>query len=181
MKKALAVLVALVLVVCAVAYAQSPVLNYGVDGSGNLTKIRTTTTGASEVTPVLATLVYTQGETAVACPTCPADICLPASNFNCCVPILPATEILPWTNVALTVTNLPTSAATVDNTIVEMSADGNYWETWDQVTFKALAVDSSKSLNISGNGRRYVRVRSGSCASLGSPSRVLAYITANNG
>ena len=71
--------------------------------------------------------------------------------------ILDATDVSAWSNIAITLSNGAGSLGTV---AVEFSPNNSDWEDWDSSTFSSLAADTVLSLQIAGNSRNYLRIRS---------------------
>lgn len=92
-----------------------------------------------------------------------------------CTTIYAATDWSPWGNITITIVNTGASN-TVTNVLVEWSADGTNYELWDNTTFAALGTTTTKSLALSGNSRRYLRIEAKST----SGTTVSVLITAND-
>jgi len=90
--------------------------------------------------------------------------------------ILASTEILGWPNVVLTIENTDADAFTACT--VQMSPDGTTWEAWDTTTFASLGANTMKSLQISGNSRRYIKVIATATGNAGSAD---VWLTGNAG
>jgi hypothetical protein len=96
--------------------------------------------------------------------TTPADtdctafgVCSAASSGGLCGAADEAFKIGDFDNVALTITN--TGATNVlSDVLVLMSDDGTNYEVWDSTTFDELATTTTKSMQISGNSRRFLKV-----------------------
>lgn len=101
--------------------------------------------------------------------------CTAAGGASCTV-ILASTEIISWSNVALTIRNSD-AADPIDNVLIEFSPDNSNWEVWDSTTFASLTAGSILSLNLSGNARRYIRVEARAAAN----SASVVHLTMNDG
>ena len=83
-----------------------------------------------------------------------------------------------WTNLAITLVN--NSSNNLESGSVEFSPNNNNWETdWDTVTFASSA---TRSMQILGNSRRWLRVRAISSGGTGALTGSLdAFLHAQNG
>lgn len=147
-RKVLAVFVALVLVACAVAYAQSPVLTYGVDRGGNLTKLVTDSSGRL--------LTGTGEQIYYASTTVASDALDCASTGAHCTEVCKSDlNLSGYSNISIFIK--PSNLGTRSSFIL-VSPDNNNWEVWDSVTFDNITADTVKSIQISGNSRPYIKV-----------------------
>ncbi len=94
-----------------------------------------------------------------------------------CTIIYASTDWGQWSNLTITLSNTD-GANAITNVLVEWSPDSTRWEIWDSTTFAALAAGTTKSIAISGNSRRYLRIEARGAANV--TSAVVA-ITANDG
>lgn len=72
------------------------------------------------------------------------------------------TSYLAYQNLTITIYNQ--GANTIENVLVEWSADGSAFEVWDSTTFANLTAGSVESMMISGNSRRFLRIEARSSA-----------------
>lgn len=95
--------------------------------------------------------------------------------------MLSSQDVSFWSNIALTVVN--TGAETLESGSVEFSPDNTNWETdWDTNTFSGLTAGSTRSMQISGNSRKYMRMRGISSGSAGALTGSFdVYLHVNNG
>lgn len=102
------------------------------------------------------------------------------ANYHTCLgPI----DVKLWTNLSLTLVN-NNGTNKLESGSVEFSPDNNAWETdWDKTTFVGLtAAGGVRSMQITGNSRRWMRVRvipSGATGAL--TGSIDAYLHVNNG
>lgn len=97
--------------------------------------------------------------------------------------VLPATDVSKYSNVAVTLVNNHATNK-LESGSVEFSPNNANWETdWDVTTFAGLAAAGGiNSLQISGNSRKYLRVRVIPSGATGAfTGSVDAYLTVNNG
>lgn len=94
---------------------------------------------------------------------------------------LSSTDVSRWSNVAISVEN--NGAMKIESGSIEWSPDGAVWETdWDLSTFDDIAVGALTSAQVSGNSRKYLRVRlipSGSGGTFTGSANI--NVTCNNG
>lgn len=69
--------------------------------------------------------------------------------------------LLSFQNVTITILN---GSNVLTDCIVEWSVDNTNWENWDAQTFAGLPANTVRSLALSGNSRRYLRVEGRSAA-----------------
>lgn len=105
-----------------------------------------------------------------------ATPCTAVSGASCTV-IYPSTDWGQWTDVTITLTNTD-GADAITNVLVEWSANNSNWEIWDSTTFAALAAGASKSIAISGNSRRWLRIEARAANNV---TDAVVTITANDG
>lgn len=130
--------------------SSTQLLTVNADGSLNVA----TSASASVSTP-------TKTETTLAAD---ADSCTTPDDADCTV-ILASIEVVSFKNIAITIHN--DGANTLSDVIVEFSPDGTTWETWDNTTFATLLTTDGldmRSMQISGNSRRYLRIEGRSLA-----------------
>lgn len=72
--------------------------------------------------------------------------------------ILSSSDVSQWSNVALTLKN--GGAGSLGTVAVEFSPNNVDWENWDSSTFSSLSSGTVLSLQIAGNSRNWLRVRS---------------------
>ena len=101
-----------------------------------------------------------------------ATACTTAGGASCTI-VYASTEWLTWPNLTITVRN--TGANALTNGLVEWSPDGTSFEVWDSTSLAGLAAGATKSVSISGNSRRYLRLEAQSAS--GTTTDV--WITAN--
>ena len=78
----------------------------------------------------------------------------PCTNFGGSSPTSwSSTDFSQWPNLTVTVTVV---SGTLTDALVEWSADNSNWEVWDSTTFDNMT--GTKSIAISGNSRRYLRL-----------------------
>ena len=89
--------------------------------------------------------------------------CTAVGGASCSI-IYPSTDWGSVPNLSIAITNL--GAAVIDNVLVEWSpiADGGGFELWDSTMFASLAASTTKSVAISGNSRRFLRIESRAAA-----------------
>lgn len=151
--------VLLVVLIATAAIAQSVV----VIRSGSSTQTVTVNADGSLNVTVTGTSSSTPAKTETTLPV-DADACTTPGDADCTV-ILASTEVVAFKQITLTIHN--DGANTLTEVIVEFSPDGTTWETWDNTTFASLVTtDGSdmRSMQISGNSRRYMRVEGRSSA-----------------
>lgn len=95
-----------------------------------------------------------------------ATACATPSAAGCTI-IYASTDWQMWSDITITVRNSDATNV-LTQVIVEWSPTGaaGTWEAWDTTTFAALAVSTTKSLAISGNSRRYLRIEGGAAAAV---------------
>jgi len=71
--------------------------------------------------------------------------------------LLASTDVSKWSNVAITFNN--SGANSLGTVQVEFSPDNSDWEVWDNTTFTGLAATTVLSMQITGNSRKYIRIR----------------------
>ncbi len=91
--------------------------------------------------------------------------------------ILASTEIIGWPNITLTIYNTHGENDFTD-CVIMLSPDGTTWEEWDETTFAILEATTMKSMQISGNSRRYIKVTASATADTGSAD---VWLTGNAG
>lgn len=89
--------------------------------------------------------------------------------------ILSSSDVAAWSNIAITLIN---GVDNLGSIAVEFSPDDVNWEAWDTSTFASLTASSVISLQIAGNSRNHVRVRS---TDTPRTTSVTASLTLNNG
>lgn len=82
-----------------------------------------------------------------------------------------------WSNITITLTNTD-GADAITNVLVEWSPNNSNWEIWDSTTLAGLAAGATKSIAISGNSRRYLRIEARAAANV---TDAVVTITANDG
>lgn len=89
--------------------------------------------------------------------------CTAVGGASCSV-IYPSTDWGAVPNLSIAITNL--GATVIDNVLLEWSpiADGGGFELWDSTMFASLAASTTKSVAISGNSRRFLRIESRAAA-----------------
>jgi len=131
-----------------------------------------------------ATLEPSDGTTNVELTTLSGSITSLSSTFvgaNHSI-VLGPVDVSRWTNIAITLVNNHATNR-LESGSVEFSPNSTNWETdWDVASLAGLAVGDTKSMQITGNSRRYLRVRvipSGSAGAL--TGSIDAYLHVNNG
>lgn len=105
-----------------------------------------------------------------------ATPCTAAGGATCTV-IYASTDWGQWTDITITISNTD-GADAITNVLVEWSPDNSRFEVWDSTTFAALAAGATKSIAISGNSRRYLRIEARAANNV---TDAVVTITANDG
>jgi hypothetical protein len=99
--------------------------------------------------------------------------CTTVGGASCTI-IFPSTSLVLYQNMTITISNVGANA--IDNVLVEWSADDTNREIWDTTTFSGIAAGVTKSLAMTGNSRRYLRIEARSAS--GSTAQVYVDATA---
>jgi hypothetical protein len=99
--------------------------------------------------------------------------CTTAGGATCTI-IYASTDWGAWPNVTITLRN--SSAVVIDNVLLEWSPDGTNFEVWDSTSFAGLAAGAVKSMAISGNSRRYLRIEARAASTA---TNAIVNVTAN--
>lgn len=101
--------------------------------------------------------------------------CSAATGSTLCTSATATWNVADYTTLALTIRNA--GANTLSDVLVEFSDDGTNFEVWDSTTFDEMATLTVKSMQISGNSRKFIRVEGRSA----SGTDVVATLAVNDG
>lgn len=146
----------------AVAALAGTLVDQGVPGNYGPWKITSTASASAVTTPTATTTSISSNGAA----------CTTAGGASCTI-VYASTDWLKYSNITITIRN--SGANVIENVLVEWSPDNTNFEVWDPNTFANLAAGAIKSLGISGNSRRYLRVEARSSAG----ASAVVNITAN--
>src|SRR5688572_18371642 len=144
------------------------------NGSTSVRPWRVQATGGGSGSTTSALNIYAPASTSTNL-TANGAACTVAGGASCTT-ILASIELIEWSNVTITIRNSD-AADTVENVLVQWSPDNSNWEVWDSTTFATLTAGQIRSLAISGNSRRYLRIQARASAN----SSTVVHLTMNDG